>query len=239
MYIFKFTEGPSGYIRWKSFRLSGDKQILGSSICNSLMPNKALYDRLPDHPPAPLEDVIDSAVKTGTDLSQVAAWNYANSRKTLEQKTPIPSILNQRLSIDWADRENRPPPPRASGVAGREAHWLDRLDAGVKVHITEMEKRRDELAAQERPPQALFDHVLADPEVVRLDAGLNQAYAAALHTGMRDGHTSVLERAKYVVEDYLSLFPPDRRREILLGALTSVYSKEKLGSDTIRVAGGA
>ncbi|MFO7681042.1 MAG: hypothetical protein R6X34_13420 [Chloroflexota bacterium] len=33
--------------------------------CNSLMLNKALYGRLPDSPPSPLEDIIDSAVKTG------------------------------------------------------------------------------------------------------------------------------------------------------------------------------
>lgn len=38
--------------------------------CNSLMLNKALFGRLPDNPPAPLEDIIDSAVKTGVDLSQ-------------------------------------------------------------------------------------------------------------------------------------------------------------------------
>src|SRR5690606_15591486 len=52
--------------------------------CNSLMLNKALYGRLPDNPPAPLEDIIDSAVKTGADLSQVVSWNYANSREILE-----------------------------------------------------------------------------------------------------------------------------------------------------------
>jgi hypothetical protein len=41
--------------------------------CNSLMLNKALYGRLPDNPPAPLEDIIDSAVKTGVDLSQIVS----------------------------------------------------------------------------------------------------------------------------------------------------------------------
>jgi len=43
---------------------------------------EALYGRLPSNAalptPAPLEDVIDGAVKTGADLSQVVAWNYGN-----------------------------------------------------------------------------------------------------------------------------------------------------------------
>ena len=72
--------------------------------CNSLMLNKALYGRLPDHPPAPLEDIIDSAVKTGADLSQVVAWNYANTREILGSRTPIPALLHRRLSIDRGGR---------------------------------------------------------------------------------------------------------------------------------------
>jgi hypothetical protein len=77
--------------------------------CNALMVNKALYGRLPANPPAPLEDIIDSAVKTGADLSQVVAWNYDNSREILESQTPIPALLHRRLSVDWSDKENRPP----------------------------------------------------------------------------------------------------------------------------------
>lgn len=198
--------------------------------CNSLMLNKALYGRLPDNPPAPLEDIIDSAVKTGADLSQVVSWNYANSREILQSRTPIPAILHQRLSIDWSDKENRPPLPRTSGIAGNEAHWLDRLEAGVKAHIQAMQQKRDELAAQARPPQAVLDVALADPEAVKLGAGLNKAYTAALRMG-KGQHVNTLERAKYAVEDYLAHFPPERRGAILLGALASVYSKEKPGSD--------
>jgi hypothetical protein len=86
--------------------------------CNSLMINKALFGRLPDTPPAPLEDIIDSAVKTGADLSQVVAWNYDNTREILTQRIPIPALLHKRLSVDWSDKENRPPLPRVSGLAG-------------------------------------------------------------------------------------------------------------------------
>ncbi len=204
--------------------------------CNSLMLNKALYGRLPDYPPAPLEDIIDSAVKTGADLSEVARWNYTNSREILESHIPIPSILHQRLSIDWSDKENRPPLPRISGMAGNEAHWLDGLEAGVKAHIQEMQQRRDELVVQARPPELLFEQVSA--ENVRLGAGLNQTYAAALRMG-KGRHENVLERAKAEVEDYLAHFPSERREKILLGALVSVYGKEGGGSDTaVWLAGG-
>jgi hypothetical protein len=207
--------------------------------CNSLMLNKALYGRLSDNSPAPLEDIIDSAVKTGADLSQVVSWNYSKSREILESGIPIPSLLHKRLSIDWSDRGNRPPQPRATGVAGRSAHWLDRLEAGVKAHIEAMQQRRDDLTGQARPPQAVLDAALADPEGVKLGAGLNKAYVAALRMGKlalsnAEGghHTSVLERAKVAAEDYLAHFPPERRGAILLGALASVYGNENGGADT-------
>jgi len=199
--------------------------------CNALMLNKALYGRLPANPPAPLEDIIDSAVKTGADLSQVVSWNYANSREILESKVPIPVLLHQRLSVDWSDRENRPPPPRASNLIGAEGHWLDRLEAGVKEHIQVMQDKRDELVRQARPPQSVLDAIEGDPEAVQLGAGLNKAYAAALRMG-KGHHTSVLERAKAAAEDYLAHFPPERRGSILLGALASVYGKEDGGADT-------
>ncbi|MCI0579453.1 MAG: hypothetical protein L0331_25040, partial [Chloroflexi bacterium] len=98
--------------------------------CNSLMLNKALFGRLPDDPPAPLEAIIDGAVKTGSDLSQVVKWNYANSRRILEQRIPIPGLLHDRLSVDWSDKENRPPSPRWSGMGGNVPYWLDRLEQG-------------------------------------------------------------------------------------------------------------
>ncbi|MAU00662.1 MAG: hypothetical protein CL608_26250 [Anaerolineaceae bacterium] len=206
--------------------------------CNSLMLNKALYGRLPDNPPAPLEDIIDSAVKTGADLSQVVSWNYAKSREILESGIPIPSLLHKRLSIDWSDRENRPPLPRATGMAGRSAHWLDRLEARVKAHIEALQQRRDDLTGQARPPQAVLDAVKGDPEGVKLGAGLNKAYAAALRMD-KGQYTNALERAKAAAEDYLAHFLPERRGAILLGALASVYGKEDGGADTaVWLAGG-
>ena len=160
------------------------------------------------------------------------SWNYANSREILESKIPIPALLHQRLSVDWSDKENRPPPPRTSNLIGAEGHWLDRLEAGVKEHIQAMQAKRDELVSQARPPQSVLDAALADPEGVQLGAGLNKAYAAALRMGKKGQHANVLERARAAAEDYLAHFPPERRGSILLGALASVYGKEDGGADT-------
>jgi len=215
-----------------------EPSLTGEHGRSSLILNKALYCRLPDNPPAPLEDIIDSAVKTGADLSQVVSWNYVNSREILESKIPIPAMLHQRLSVDWSDKENRPPPPRTSNLAGAEGHWLDRLESGVKGHIQAMQTKRDELVSQARPPQAVLDAALGDPEVVQLGAGLNKAYAAALRMG-KGQHATVLERARVAAEGYLAHFPPERRGAILLGALASVYGKEDGGVDTaVWLAGG-
>jgi len=206
--------------------------------CNSLMLNKALYGRLPANPPAPLEDIIDSAVKTGADLSQVVLWNYANSREILESTIPIPALLHQRLSVNWSDKENRPPLPRTSNLAEAEGHWLDRLEAGVKSHIQVMQEKRDKLVSQARPPQPVLDAALADPKAVQLGAGLNKTYAATLRMG-KGQYASVLERARASAENYLAHFPPERRGAILLGALASVYGKEEGGMDTaVWLAGG-
>lgn len=209
--------------------------------CNSLMLNKALFGRLPDNPPAPLEDIIDSAVKTGADLSQVVLWNYANSWDILANKTPIPALLHERLSVDRRDKENRPPLPRLS-----QDHWLDRLEQGVKAHIQAMHEKRDELVQQTQPPAALFEHVTE--EDVRLGAGLNQAFAAALNIHKKKPKRqppaansqppTALDHARQATTDYLTHFPPSWWGGILRGALVSVYQQEERGSDAAAWLGG-
>ena len=47
--------------------------------------------------------------------------------------------------------------------------------------------------------------------------------------GRKQKRENVLEHAKQAVEDYLSHFPPERRGQILLGALASAYGNEKGG----------
>jgi hypothetical protein len=197
--------------------------------CNSLMVNKALFDRLPDNPPAPLEDIIDGAVKTGADLSRVVAWNYENSRQILEARTPVPGLLHHRLSVDYGDKENRPPLPLAS-----KGHWLDRLEQGVQAHNREMIQQGNELVARAMPPQVLFECVADETDVTALGAKLNQTYAwalkrAAATRGLEGGNR--LEVARRAVEEYLTHFHPAQRGKILRAALASAYQAEKPVSD--------
>jgi hypothetical protein len=77
-----------------------------------------------------LEELIDDTVKTGADLSKVLSCNYANSHEILASGSPIPALLDKRLSLDWSDKKNRPPSPRP----GRD-HGLDQLERGVKGHV--------------------------------------------------------------------------------------------------------
>jgi hypothetical protein len=74
-------------------------------------------------------------------------------------------------------------------MAGNEPNWLVRLERGVRAHIQVVQQKRDELAAQARPPQAVLDVALADPEAVKLGEGLNKEYKP-LYTWGRKVNTS-------------------------------------------------
>ena len=149
--------------------------------------------------------------------------------------------------MDRRDKENRPPLPRLS-----QDHWLDRLEQGVKAHIQTIQTRRDELVGQTQPPPALFENVTE--EDVRLGAGLNQAFAAALNihkkkskrqppaaSGLgtpRSVAPTALDHARQSTADYLTHFPPRRWGGILRGALVSVYQQAERGSDAAAWLGG-
>lgn len=210
-------------------RCVANKGALGM-YCNALMVNKALYGRLPETPPAPLESIIDSAIKTGADLSQIITWTYANSRHILESKTPMPTLLHKRLSIDWQD-DNRPPLPRGNDVTkGQPVHWLNKLEAGIQSHIQNIETRRDELMALAQPPPPVLLCTTHEDDL-RLGRGLIQAYKSAFKSGKGE-YASVLQRAKAVTSQYLDHFPPKQQENILLGALSSVYSSDEMELDT-------
>lgn len=216
-------------------RALANKGALGM-YCNSLMLNKAVLGGLPEQPPAPLEEIIDSAVKTGADLSQVVQWNYADSRALLERGAPIPAVLHERLSIEWGAADERPPLPRAS-----DDHWLDRTEAGIRGHIRAMQTTRDEMAAAARPPLALLAAAFADPESIAIGAGLNKAFAAVLHEPLppivaapgqrlRRAEREALfaqrkqerfDRARWAAWDYLHRYHPDRHSAILRGGMVS------------------
>jgi hypothetical protein len=117
-----------------------------------------------------------------------------------------------------------------------------------------MQAKRDELVAQARPPDGLFDQI--EPEALRAGVELNRIFASALNrrkqraakeqSGPRDesgrpvpDDASRLERARLAVVDYLSHFPPQKRPSIMLGALASVYGQEKVVMDTAVWLGAA
>jgi hypothetical protein len=156
-------------------------------FCNTLMLAKALYNRLPKTPPAPLETVIDASVKTGADLSRVRAWCQTASQCILRQHQPIPRILHDRLS-----RLDDSPPI----IASRD-HWLDHLVNGVQAHIADVETRRDELMRQTMPPQTLFDITHAENRYAE-GAMLNSLYARILQTTPHS-----YDRARQSCEQYL------------------------------------
>ncbi len=205
-----------------------DNQGALGMYCNSLMVNKALTGGLPDQPPAPLEDVIDSSVKTGADLSRVKQWNYDNSRQILEAWQPIPSLLQDRLSYD-RNAEHRPPRPVPT-----VDHWLDDIQRTLRSHIKTIEAARDELSAQAMPPQAVFDAAMEDPESVRLGGLLNQTYARAIRSRPNPDLPPTPEEhdaARQAVEGHLNRFPAEQHTAILRGAMVSAYMSETPSSD--------
>jgi hypothetical protein len=173
-------------------------------FCNTLMLAKAIYNRLPKTPPAPLETVIDASVKTGADLSRVRAWCQTASQRILQQRQPIPAVLHDRLS-----RQDDSPLP----ISSRD-HWLDHLVTGVQTHIEAVEARRDELMRQAMPPQTLFD-VAHDEAHYTEGAAFNSLYTRTLQTSPHS-----YDRARQACENDLY---KEEARQIIRAALANYY----------------
>ena len=197
---------------WAIERSLANQGALGM-YCNSLMVNKAVFADLPASPPAPLEDIIDSSVKTGADLSRVVQWNYDNSRQILEARTPIPALLHDRLSRDYNERENLPPRPLPTAD-----HWLDRTESVIKEHIDHMRAHRDQLVARAMPPRQVFDSVFDDPDALEWGAKFNAVYGKTLAQTGRD-----FDSAREASEAYLARFPDEEHGRVLRGAIASSY----------------
>ena len=140
----------------------------------ALMLAKALYDKLPKYPPAPLEDVIDGSVKTGTDLHPVKEWCYEASRAIIEQGKPIPAMLQDRLSLNDEKGQPKLVPETSHG------HWFDALIEGIEAHITYVETQRNEIMARTMPPIEVFNAAYQSHELLRVGARFNQIYTSRL-----------------------------------------------------------
>jgi hypothetical protein len=213
-------------------RAIANQGALGA-YCNSLMLSKALYGTLPNQPPAPLEAVIDGSVKLGTDLSPILAWTRAAATKILEQRKPIPELLQGRLGSV---------PPGTPSPKKSFNHWLDRLQAIVKQHIQTISEKRDALVRQTMPPRAIFDHTFAQSETIALGAKLNQVYTSTIKQIAKNKSELTQEdydAARHTAEQYLHNFPNDMQTSILRGAIVSAYLRNEPGSDAALWLAGA
>ena len=202
-------------------RAQANEGVLGL-YCNYLMVQQAVHRQMPDKLPARLETVIDSSVKSGEDLSGVKRWILDAYEQMLQEKTPVPRILHERISVHADKRDEAWARPQTPAN-----HWLDRRVAAIEAHIAWYKERREEILATVAPPQALLDAALAQPKTIDLGAGLNQAYGRTMKRLGRKRPLGLLpddhERLRQVAEDYLARFRPEQQTAILRGAMVSAY----------------
>ena len=214
-------------MRFTMQRASQNRGALGL-YCNTLLLARALYNQLPSTPPAPLEDVIDGSVKTGTNLDPVKQWCYTATKAMIEQGKAIPARLQDRLALP---RE----PGQPSLVPETSAnHWFDHLIAAIEHHITFIEGERNAIMQRCLPPIAVFSAAYQSDELLRLGARFNQLYTSQLPwinaTRMVDRGLSIedaLALARQRSTDYLVDVSQDdarTQRRILLAAVAHYYS---------------
>ena len=238
--------------------------VLGM-YCNMIMVEKAVYDRLPENPPAPLEDVIDSAVKTGADLSPVREWCYKRTMEIVAEQTAVPTPLQHRLC--YPPREpDQPPIKKPTPTVD---HWVDLLTHSIQAHIKEIEEAKQEFLEQAMPPAQLFAYAFAPgrEEALQLGIQFNQTNgrpiavgiqavkknaAQKIKTGKKSNMTGremrevflqqeeeigrVIQQSRQSAEKYLEQFPPEMQEEIIIGAMAHAYIGNK--SDALLWAKG-
>ncbi len=189
------------------------------------MVSKAVYGDLPKNPPAPLEDFIDSAVKTGADVSKGRDWCYDASQALIRSRKSVPRLLAGRLAASRAEK---------AAVVTTTDHWLDRLTTKVKAHIEDFRAQRDALVAKTMPPARLFDHAFnADQrEWLSTGAEFNKLYSVTrgkiLH-GKRAGDKLTdadMNAIRTQLDHYLSRFDEGDQNAILRSALVSTYMSD-------------
>jgi hypothetical protein len=196
--------------------------------CNALLLARALYGVLPSQPPAPLEDVIDGSVKTGTDLEAVKAWCLTASRRIIETRKPVPARLQDRLSL-VKEKEKAPLVPVTS-----TDHWFDDLINAIEEHIRYIEVERDHLMAQTVPPLEVFTVGYQSASRLHAGARLNQIYTSCLPWARRRRNSNakqhideILEKAHQTTIQYLQQISQgdvQAQSELLLAAATHYYS---------------
>ncbi len=194
--------------------------------CNMLMISKAVFNGLPKNPPAPLEDFIDSAVKTGADVSGGRQWCYEASASIIRSGRRLPALLVERLSASRRDKEQ---------VSLTTDHWLDSLHRVVKAHIEDFRAQRNTLAARAMPPTRLFDHAFSEAEREWLGTGvaLNTLYRTvrgkrlhAKRSGERldEADTNAIRET---LDTFLNRFDEHDHSAILRSAFVTAYLSDE------------
>ncbi|MEO1666757.1 MAG: hypothetical protein AAFU54_19115 [Chloroflexota bacterium] len=214
-------------------RASQNRGALGM-YCNALLLARALYNTLPSRPPAPLEDVIDGSVKTGTDLQAVKEWCFTISRKIVEARKPVPARLHERLSL--ANERGKPPLIPETSIN----HWFDKLIAGIEEHIAYIQKERDVIMTQASPPIDVFRIGHDTLAMLEKGARFNQLYTSNLPwaSKKRQRHSSnqdTLDTAREETTHYLASVSggdTEEQYRILLAALAHYYTNpDHIGRD--------
>lgn len=213
-----------------SIRQAAANQGILGQFCNVALLCKALYGRLPDHLPASLESVIDATVKEGRDLSAVRAWNEMALRRmvTHGQRVAgrgVPKALLARV-----------PARLREGVVVAEQHWLDILQAGLENHVAAYQAEVAALAAEARPPLALFaqgEGWLAAGKALRgvYSQALRPLATPDLTEAERE---AIFAEAAAASAAYLGQWPAAQQANVLLGAAAYLYLQGGEGGAPVR-----
>ena len=175
--------------------------------CNMMLISIALDGKLPDELPAPLEDVIDSSVKTGADVSAVKEW--CQQFRDANKHRPTPYCIKDRLD------EQTPENPE---------HWLTDLEIMVKKHIEMIATTSEILASQCQPPMVVME---AGKPYRKHGRAILAEYSRAFKNNdessnkFKDAHDNVMAYLEAVGDDIA-------KGNALLGAIYYVYT----GRDT-------
>ncbi|MEW5985053.1 MAG: hypothetical protein AB1791_00300 [Chloroflexota bacterium] len=225
-----------------SQQAAANQGVLGA-YCNVLMLCKAIYGRLPEYLPATLEQVIDSSVKNGLDMTPVKAWNQMAMTRMAQhgQTNParaIPQALLDRLP-EWLQSEARPAGSHwhrsKETVADKNklqsearpagSHWLDALATAMEVHRQQYWADVEALATEACPPLAVFEQ---GRDWLQVGKELRQVYSRVMRQAVQahvEADPDDFEAARLASEGYLNQWPADRRHCVLIGAAAYLYAQ--------------
>jgi hypothetical protein len=194
------------------------------SYCNLMMIEMASRTITAGNPlilPCATEDVIDAVQKTGADTSKVQNFVDDRREKLMEFNKPIPKRLHQRLEFKGLS---------ATPTNGTDD--LSRTDEFINRHRREFNIQAQDLAKTARPPHAVIQHGLSDPDAFQIGKDINslwqqkynekQALAEKQNRGISDSEwTEINQGVISILNEYAG--SPQKQSRILAGAWTSAY----------------